>query len=74
MRLGAVQLCRVSRDFFTRAIGGDFDATFVSVEPGPGETSDLSTRGALTRTLACIGGVMGIQTSRLLLSRACLTY
>jgi hypothetical protein len=40
LRLGAVQLCHVSRDFSSHATGGDFEATFGSREPGPGETID----------------------------------
>jgi hypothetical protein len=33
LRLGTVQLCRFSRDFFTRAIEGDFKAYFASAQP-----------------------------------------
>jgi hypothetical protein len=46
---GAVQLCRVSRDFSTRATGGDFETTFASAEPGPGETADSSVSTGSTR-------------------------
>jgi hypothetical protein len=35
-----VQLCRVSHYFSTRATGGDFEASFASAQPGPGETAD----------------------------------
>jgi hypothetical protein len=42
LRPGAVQLCRVSCDFSTHAIGGDFEATFASAKPGPAETTDSS--------------------------------
>jgi hypothetical protein len=37
LRLGVVQLCRVSRDFSTRATGGDFEATFASAKPALGK-------------------------------------
>jgi hypothetical protein len=40
LRLGTVQLCRLSRDFSTLATGGDFEASFASAQPGPGETAD----------------------------------
>jgi hypothetical protein len=40
LRLGIAQLCRVSRDFATRATGGDFEASFASTQPSPGETAD----------------------------------
>jgi hypothetical protein len=40
LRLGTVQLCRVSDDFSTRATVGDFEASFTSAQLGPGETAD----------------------------------
>jgi hypothetical protein len=48
LRLGAVQLCRVSRDFSVRATRGDFEASLASAQPGPSEIADLgvSTRPA----------------------------
>jgi hypothetical protein len=42
LRLGAVLLCRVSRDFSARATGGDFEMTFASGEPDLVETTDSS--------------------------------
>jgi hypothetical protein len=49
LRLGAVQLCRVSRDFSTSVAGGDFEATFASREPGPRKTTDFSVSTGPTR-------------------------
>jgi hypothetical protein len=79
LRLEVVQLCRVSCDFSTRATGGDFEATFASAEPSPGETTDSSVSNGLRE--GCFNarwpvprGVVGIQTGRFLLSRACLIY
>jgi hypothetical protein len=40
LRLGAVQLCRVSRGFSIRVTGGDFEVTFACRESSREKTTD----------------------------------
>jgi hypothetical protein len=64
LRLGTVQLCRVSRDFSTRATGEDFEASFLCLAWPWGNLQFgcfhwACARGALTRALACTEGCCG---------------
>jgi hypothetical protein len=72
---GAVQLCRVSRDFSTRATGEDFESSFASAQPSPRkppiQTYPLGLReGCFNARWPASRGVVGIQTGHYLLLRA----